>query len=106
MPNPNVHMNNEKNNSRLRGRLPLRREGLFSGSRVGTSCFTVGVPLPVTFHIVHSDVADVTERGVLFLEHDCRVAGDLHSEPSERAFGARELGDVLDSPTVHRPALY
>jgi hypothetical protein len=60
----------------------------FSGSWVGTSSFTVRMPLPVTVHIVHSDVADWTVRRVLFLEHDCRVAGDLHSEPSERAFGA------------------
>jgi hypothetical protein len=50
------------------------REGLVSGSRVGTSRFTVRMPLPVTVHVVHSDVADWTVGRVLFFEDDRRVA--------------------------------
>ena len=41
---------------------------LVSGSRAGPSRFTARMPLPVTVHVVHRDVADWTVGRVLFLE--------------------------------------
>ena len=63
----------------------LQATGLFrwlavgSGACLGRAEFTVRVPFPMPLHIVDSDIADRTERSVILLEDDCRVAGNLHS---------------------------
>jgi hypothetical protein len=76
--NGNQRMKQEPTDGTVFDKHGTRKEGLLSRSLPGTRRFTVRMPLPVTVHIVHSDVADRTVRRVLFLEDDRRVAGDLH----------------------------
>ena len=61
-------------------------EGGFSGAFVGRVRFSILVPLSVSVHIVDIDITDRTERSVLLLEDDRRVAGMLETKLAELTF--------------------
>lgn len=77
------------------------------GSGVVVTGLTFRMPLTMPRHIVNGDVANRTKRrSVFFLEENRRIAARRPKHASKRALRARELRDVLDSPSVYRPALY
>ena len=58
----------------------------FSGACAGTVRYSILVPLPVSVHIVDRDITDRTERSVLLLEDDRRVAEMLETKLAELTF--------------------